>query len=177
MLTIVRISFRLFLTYLWRNTVLNKKYIVELTNTQREELKACVNKGANKIKRANILLKADATGPGWSDKRIAEAFVCNTKTVYNVRRRFVEKGLSGALDRKHRKDAPCPYKLDGEAEARLIALSCSEPPEGFGRWSLRLLTSELVRLEIVESISPETVRRILKKHAKTTSCEPMGDPT
>ena len=145
---------------------MNKKYIVELTDTQREELKACVNKGthkANKIKRANILLKADAKGPGWSDKRIAEAFACSIKTVYIVRQRFVEKDLSGALERVQRKDPPCPHKLDGEAEARLIALSCSEPPEGFGRWSLRLLASELVRLEIVDSISPETMRRTLKK--------------
>ena len=146
---------------------MKKKHIVELTDTQREELKAYVNKGtnkANKIKRANILLKADSKGPGWTDRQIAEAFGCNTKTVYNVRR-FVEKGLSGALDRVRRKAPPCPRKLDGEAEARLIALSCSEPPAGFGRWSLRLLASELVRLEIVESISPETVRQTLKKNA------------
>ena len=145
---------------------MKKKYIVALTDTQREELKAYVNKGtnkANKIKRANILLKADSKGPGWTDSQIAESFGCNTKTVYNVRRRFVEKGLSGALDRVLRKDPPCPYKLDGESEARLIALSCSEPPAGFGRWSLRLLASELVRLESVESISPETVHRTLKK--------------
>ena len=96
-------------------------------------------------------------------RQIAEAFGCNTKTVYNMRRRFVEKGLSGALDRVRRPAPPCPRKLDGEAEVRLIALCCSEPPEGFGRWSLRLLASELVRLEIVESICPETVRQTLKK--------------
>ena len=113
-----------------------------------------------------ILLKSDAKGPGWIDRQVAEAFGCNTKTVYNVRRRFVEKGLPGALDRVLRKDPPCPCKLDGESEARLIALSCSEPPAGFGRWSLRLLASELVRLEIVESISPETVRRTLKNVLK-----------
>jgi len=83
--------------------------------------------------------------------------------VYNVRRRFVETGLSGALDRSKREHPPTPRKLDGEGEARLIAQSCSEPPEGFERWSLRLLASELVRLEIVESISPETVRQTLKK--------------
>lgn len=145
---------------------MNKKYRVELTDAQRKELKACVKKGtnkANKIRRANILLKADANGPGWTDKRIAEAFECNTKTVYNVRRCFVEKSLLGALERKQRKDPPCPPKLDGASEARLIALSCSEPPEGFGKWSLRLLASELVRLEIVESICPETVRQTLKK--------------
>ena len=162
----ISISFRLFLTYLWRNKVLNKKYIVELTDTEREELKAYVNKGTNKaykIKHANILLKADSKGSCWTDKQIAEAFACDTKTVYNVRRRFVEKGLSGALDRACRQAPPCPRKLDGEAEVRLIALSCSEPPECFGRWSLRLLASELVRLEIVESICSETVRQTLKK--------------
>ncbi len=145
---------------------MKKKYIVALIDIEREELKAYVNKGtnkANKIKRANILLKADSNGPGWTDRQIAEAFGCNTKTVYNMRRRFVEKGLSGALDRVRRPAPPCPRKLDGETEARLIALCCSEPPEGFGRWSLRLLASELVRLEIVESICPETVRQTLKK--------------
>jgi len=108
-------------------------------------------------------LKADTKGAGWTDKQIAEAFSCHHKTVYNVRRRFVETGLSGALDRSKREHPPTPRKLDGEGEARLIAQSCSEPPEGFERWSLRLLASELVRLEIVESISPETVRQTLKK--------------
>ncbi len=126
---------------------MKKKYIVALIDIEREELKTYVNKGTNKIKRANILLKADSNGPGWTDRQIAEAFGCNTKTVYNVRRRFVEKGLSGALDHSKRQHSPTPRKLDGEAEARLIALSCSEPPEGFGRWSMRLLASELVRLE------------------------------
>ena len=145
---------------------MNKKYIVELTDTEREELNASVSKGTNKaykIKHAHILLKADVKGPGWTDKQIAEAFMCHPVTVYNVRRRFVQKGLSGALDRSKRAHPPTPCKLDGEAEARLIAMSCSEPPEGYGRWSLRLLASELVRLEIVDSICPETVRRTLKK--------------
>jgi len=109
------------------------------------------------------LISVGTSGPGWTDKQISEAFACDPKTVYNVRRRFVQKGLSGALGRVRRQTPPCPRKLDGAAEARLIALSRSEPPEGFGRWSLRLLASELVRLEIVESISPETVRQTLKK--------------
>ena len=140
--------------------------MIRLTESEREELNVYVNKGENKaykIKHAHILLKVDENGPGWTDKQIADAFSCHYQTVYNVRRRFVEKGLSGALDRVHRKAPPCPRKLDGEAEARLIALSCSEPPQGYRRWSLRLLASELVKLEIVESICPETVRQTLKK--------------
>ena len=145
---------------------MKKKFVVQLTASEREELNVYVSKGENKaykIKHAHILLKADENGACWTDKQIADAFSCHYQTVYNVRRRFVETGLSGALDRVRRPAPPCPRKLDGEAEARLIALSCSEPPEGFGRWSLRLLASELVRLEIVESISPETVRQTLKK--------------
>lgn len=140
--------------------------MIQLTGSEREELNMYVSKGENKaykIKHAHILLKADKNGPGWTDKQIAEAFSCHYQTVYNVRRRFVESGLSGALGRRHRKTPPCPPKLDGEAEARLIALSCSEPPQGYSRWSLRLLASELVKLEIVESICPETVRKTLKK--------------
>ena len=145
---------------------MNKKYIVALSDTERKELNAYVSKGTNKaskIKHANILLRADAKGPGWTDKQIAEAFGCHPGTVYNVRRRFVEKGLSRALDRSQREHPSTPRKLDGAAEARLIAMSCSAPPEGFGKWSLRLLASELVRLEIVDSICPETVRQTLKK--------------
>ena len=83
--------------------------------------------------------------------------------MYNVRRRFVEKGFSDALGRRERQEPPCPRKLDGTGEARLIALSCGQPPEGFRRWTLRLLAAKLVELEIVESISPETVRQTLKK--------------
>lgn len=145
---------------------MNEKYVVELSDTERQELEDCVNKGkseAYKIKHANILLKADVNGDRWTDVKIADAYNCHTQTVHNVRKRFVEGSFSRALDRAKREDPPTPRKLDGEAEARLIALSCGEPPEGVGRWTLRLLASELVRLEIVESISPETVRRTLKK--------------
>ena len=109
------------------------------------------------------MLKADSKGSCWTDKHIAEAFVCDTKTVYNVRRRFVEKGLSGALDRACRQAPPCPRKLDGEAEATSDRISCSEPPEGFGRWSLRRSCFGVGELEIVESICSETVRQTLKK--------------
>ena len=111
------------------------------------------------------MLKADAEGPGWSDAEIAEAFGCHAQTVYNVRRRFVEKGFSEALGRSERQEPPCPRKLDGAGEARLIALSCGQPPAGSQRWTLRVLADKLVALEIVESISPETVRPDAKKNA------------
>ena len=145
---------------------MKKKYDVTLSDTERELLKDCVEKGkssAYKIRHAHILLKADAEGPGWTDAEIAEAFGCHPQTVYNVRRRFVEKGFQAALGRSERQKPPCRRKLDGSGEARLIALSCGQAPEGYGSWTLRLLASELVRLEIVESISPETVRQTLKK--------------
>ena len=101
---------------------MKKKFVVQLTASEREELNVYVSKGENKvskIKHAHILLKADENGPGWTDKQIADAFSCHYQTVYNVRRRFVGKGLSGALDRVPRKTPPCPRKFDGEAEARL----------------------------------------------------------
>ena len=145
---------------------MKRKYVVNLSDTQRQVLTECVEKGKNeayKIRHAHILLKADAEGPGWTDAQIAEAYGCHPQTVYNVRRRFVEKGFSEALGRSERQEPPCPRKLDGAAEARLIALSCSQPPEGLRRWTLRLLAAKLVELEIVESISPETVRQTLKK--------------
>ena len=145
---------------------MKKKYIVELTDSDRAFLKGCVDKGkhpAYEIKHAHILLKSDAAGPAWTDARIAEAFGCHTRTVYNVRRRFLERGLSGALCRATpRKPSRLP-KLDGAAEARLIALSCGDPPAGFAKWTLRLLAEALVALECVESVSHETVRRTLKK--------------
>ena len=159
---------------------MKKKYIVNLSDSERELLRDCVETGkteAYRIRHAHILLKADAEGPGWPDARISEAFGCHARTVYNVRRRFVEKGISDALGRRERQEPPCPRKLDGAAEARLIALSCGQPPEGLRSWTLRLLASELVRLEIVESISPETVRQTLKKCVETASSGAVGDST
>lgn len=145
---------------------MNKKYVVQLTNAERQELSDIINTGkkaAYKIRNAHILLKSDVNGPGWTDERIAEAYECNDRTVAKVRQRFVEGGFSRALYRAKRKHPPTPRKLDGAGEARLIALSCGAPPEGAAKWTLRLLASELVRLEVVESISPETVRQTLKK--------------
>ena len=145
---------------------MNKKYVVRLTAKEREYLGGFVSKGtraAYKIKHANILLKADADGPGWPDERIAEAFTAHAGTVRNVRQRFVEQGLEAALERKKRSTPPRECILDGEKEARLLAIACSEPPEGRSRWTLHLLAEEMVRLDIVDSISHETVRRTLKK--------------
>ncbi len=145
---------------------MNKKYIVRLTEQERQRLEALITKGkaaAYKIKHANILLKADADGPEWVDTRIAEAFGCHVRTVENVRRRLVLHGLERALGRKKQAHPSRERKLDGEGEARLIAVACSEPPEGRDRWTLEMLADELVRLKVVDSISAQTVRRALKK--------------
>jgi transposase len=145
---------------------MNKKYIVRLTKTEKTELEELIKKGktaAYKIKHANILLQADAEGPNWSDEEIAKAYRCHTNTARNIRQRFVEKGFEEALERKEQ-DTPSREKiLDGAKEAKLIALSCSNPPEGYREWTLKLLANKLVELEVVNNISYETVRRTLKK--------------
>ena len=118
---------------------------------------------SQKVRRAQVLLKADAEGPGWTDAKIADAFDCRTKTVENIRERFVTEGFEITLHGQPRLKASCPKLLDGEGEAKLIALRLGAPPPGFSNWSLRLLAEQVVALEIVESISYETVRRTLKK--------------
>lgn len=143
-----------------------KKYVVRLTPEARGQLQDLVSKGktqAYRIRHAHILLKADADGPAWLDREIAEAFSCNRATVEAIRKRFVLEGLDSALERKKRAHPPTERKLDGAKEARLIALACSEPPQGRRRWTLKLLADELVALEIVDSISYRTVQRTLKK--------------
>jgi transposase len=145
---------------------MNKKYIVRLTAQERQDLKDLVGKGrgaAYKMRHANILLLADADGPGWSDERSAEATSVHACTVANVRQRFVERGLESALGRKRQIRPSRERLLDGEKEAKLIAIACSEVPEGRAHWTLHLLADKLVELNIVESISHETVRRTLKK--------------
>jgi hypothetical protein len=109
------------------------------------------------------LLKADADGPAWDDAKVSEAVGCRTRTVENVRQAFVLEGFEGALVRKKRATPPTPKVLDGASEAKLIALRLGKPPVGYGHWTLRLLADQMVELEIVESISPETVRQTLKK--------------
>jgi hypothetical protein len=110
-----------------------------------------------------MLLKADADGPNWTDKRIADALSCRTKTLENVRQRLVTEGFEIALNGKKRETPPRPKRLDGEQEAKVIALRLGDPPQGFANWSLRLLADKAVELEIVDSVSHETVRQTLKK--------------
>jgi hypothetical protein len=139
---------------------------VRLTEEERETCRLTVKrlKGTSqKVRRAQILLKADADGPAWTDKQIAEAFSCRTKTVENVRQRFVEEGFEAALERKKRQTPPTEKLLDGQQEAKIIAMRLGPPPEGYANWTLRLLARKVVELEIVESISHETVRQTLKK--------------
>ena len=110
-----------------------------------------------------ILLKADADGPNWTDARIAEAFHCRVQTIENLRKRLVTEGFQTALNGKVRESPPTPRVLDGRGEAKLIALRLGKPPAGYGRWTLQLLADELVACEVVDSISIETVRQTLKK--------------
>jgi|SRR5215207_5192869 len=146
---------------------MKKKYPVTLTETEREHLKSLIAAGtapARKLTHARILLKADQSpeGPGWVDEQVAEAVEVSQPTVSRVRKQYVEEGLEAALNRRT-PNREYHRKLNGEQEARLIALACSEPPEGQARWSLRLLADRLVELEVVDDLSYQTVRRTLKK--------------
>jgi transposase len=145
-----------------------KKYIVTLTAEERQALHELIAAGkaaALKLAHARILLKADAAegGPDWPDGRIAEAIEVSVATIERVRQRFVEQGLEAALTRKAQDRPSRAPTLDGRAEARLIALACSAPPEGRKSWTMRLLADKLVELEVVPAVSGETVRRALKK--------------
>ena len=145
---------------------MQKKYIVDLSDEERVLLNEVVKKlkgSSQKVKRARMLLKADVNGPSWTDTRIAEACDCRTKTVENVRQRFVEHGFDIALDGKKRETPPTAKLLDGEQEAKIIATRLGTPPTGYGKWTLRLLARKVVELEIVDSVSYQTVRRTLKK--------------
>lgn len=139
-----------------------KKYVVKLTSEERLELEALTsrNKAArDKVLRAFVLLKADE---GWLDEAIVEAYGISLRTVERIRERFVEEGLAAVLTRKP-SERVYRRKIEGEEEAHLIALCCSDPPEGHARWTLQLLADKLVSLEIVESVSADTVGRTLKK--------------
>ena len=145
---------------------MGKKYIVRLSEEERNLLWDIVKKlkgTSQKVRRANILLKADIDGPGWLDAKIAEALSCRIQTVENVRRRLVTEGLDAVLNRKQRETPPRPKILDGKQEAEIIALRLGKPPTGFANWTLRLMAEQIVELEIADSISYETVRRTLKK--------------
>jgi len=143
-----------------------KKYVVELTSEERKQLERLVQKGkvaGYKIRHAQMLLKADQgkQGSGWPDKQIAQAFGAHLTTVERLRKRLVQEGLQAALERHKRQNYT--RKLDGDAEARLIAIACSKPPEGRNEWTLRLLADRLVELSVVDSVSHMTISRTLKK--------------
>ena len=147
---------------------MEKKYVVRLSDEERETLRSVVKtlKGSSqKVKRAQILLKADVDGPSWTDSKIAEAFSCRRQTVERIRERLVTEGFEVTLCGQPRLRAPRPNRLDGEQEAKVIALRLGSPPKGFSNWTLRLLAEKVVELEIVDSISHETVRQTLKKTA------------
>ena len=147
---------------------MQKRYIVRLTDQERCELRGVIRKlkgTAQKVRRAQILLKADADGPNWTDQRIAEAFSCRTRTVERLRQRLVERGFEETLHRLERAQPPVEKLLTGDQEARIIARRLGPPPKGYANWTLRLLARKVVELGIVDSVSYETVRRTLKKMA------------
>lgn len=147
---------------------MQKKYVVRLTDEERAELVQVVKKlkgTSQKVKRAQVLLKADADGPNWTDREIAEAFDCRIQTIEKIRQRLVERGFRETLEGSKREKPPREKLLNGEQEARVIAMRLSSPPKGYANWTLRLLARKVVELEIVDSISHETVRQTLKKTA------------
>jgi hypothetical protein len=148
--------------------IIVKKYVVRLSGSEREQLAALTRKGrgpAQRLMKARILLKADASesGDGWSDNRIVEALGTSASMVYRVRKQLVEEGLEAVLSRKPRATPAVPRIFDGEKEAKLIALACSQPPKGRARWTLRLLENKVVELNIVDRASDSTIGRTLKK--------------
>jgi Homeodomain-like domain len=147
---------------------MEKKYIVRLTDEERDTLRGVIKKlqgSSQQVRRAQMLLKADANGPNWTDKKIAEAFSCRTRTVENVRQRLVTVGFEIALHGEKPQTPPRQKRLDGEQEAQVIALRLGKPPKGFANWSLRLLAEQVVELAIVDTVSHETLRKTLKKMA------------
>ena len=155
---------------------MQKRYIVRLTEEEREICRDVIRRlkgSSERVRRAQVLLQADADGPGWTDRAIAAAFSCRVKTVENIRQRCVLEGFDKALERKQRATPPTPKILDGESEARIIALR-RPPPKGYANWSLRLLAHHVVELGIVESVSRETLRRTLKKTGCASGRSPTG---
>ena len=147
---------------------MHKKFVVRLSDEERgvcQEIIKHLKGSSQKFRRAQILLKTDTDGPAWPDVRIADAFNCRVQTIENLRKRLVTEGFALALEGQQRQEPPTPCKLDGEAEAKLIALRLGKPPSGYGHWTLHLLADEMVTLEIVDAISHETVRKVLKKTA------------
>ena len=156
-----------------------KKYIVKLSGEERERLDGLIHIGkhsARLLTRARILLKADASeaGEGWSDSQIAEALDTSTDTVARTRQQLVEEGFEAVLVRKHSPTSARPRIFDGAAEAKLIALVCSQPPKGRARWTLQLLEEVVVELKIVERASDNTIGRTLKKTLSSRTCRNNG---
>jgi transposase len=149
---------------------MNKKYVVALPDEERARLETLVSQGkaaARTIQRAWILLKADVgpAGPGWADAAIQQTFSVGLVTIYRVRQTWVEDGLEAVLTRRP-KSRHRHRRLDGEQEAHLIALACSQPPAGRRRWTIRLLASKMVELGYTDQVAPETVRQTLKKTSR-----------
>ena len=143
-----------------------KRYVVRLTDQERSELQGIIKKlkgTGQKVRRAQILLKAATGRPDWTDERIADAFSCRTRTVEKIRQRLVERGFEDTLHGVERAQPPVEKLLTGDQEARIIATRLGPPPKGYANWTLRLLARQVVALEIVDSVSDETVRRTLKK--------------
>ena len=156
-----------------------KRYVVELTSTERKDLQELISKGrasAMRQRRARILLKADVgpEGPGWTDQQIAESIEVSVRTVERTRQLLVEQGLEKTLEPRPRLRPAREPKLDGAKEAHLIALACSDPPEGQARWTLRLLADRFVQLGHVEDLSHETVRKTLKKTTSNRTAKSAG---
>ena len=150
----------------------HKKYRIKLTEDERAVFREIIQGkrgrrivAAWKVQRANVMLKCDESdgGPAWTDGQLAEAFGATTRSIGNWRKQAVEEGPLSLLERKQRVTPPTEPILDGDGEAHLVKLACSTPANGRNRWSLRLLAERLVDLEIVETISHETVRRVMKK--------------
>lgn len=155
------------------------KYVVRLSAEERSRLEGMIGKGrdaAYRLLKARILLKADVgpNGDGWDDVRIGEALETSASTVYRTRRQLLDDGLEAALTRKKRETPPRPAIFDGQAEARLLQLACSQPPEGHTRWSLRLLEKRVVELGIVEAASDSTIQRVLKKTRSNRTAAATG---
>ena len=143
-----------------------KKYIVRLSAKERRTLREIIkqlNGSSQKVRRAQMLLKADVAGPAWTDERIAEAFDSRTRTIEKLRERFVTDGFESTVHGKPRDKPPTEKILSGKQEARVIAMRLGPPPKGYANWTLRLLARKVVELELADSISHETVRRTLKK--------------
>jgi len=156
-----------------------KKYVVRLTEEERERLSALIHKGkrsARLLTKARILLKADVSeaGEGWSDSAIAEALDTSIATIERTRRQLVEEGFEAVLTRKYNPKSARPRIFDGAAEAKLIALTLSPAPDGFARWTLRLLEEKVVELNIVERASDNTISRTLKKTVSNRICGSNG---